>query len=57
MVLTGLRAVRSFSSMVLVGLWFSLGSLALRVGVYPAIWLWPRLRYRLNSRYFKMIGG
>jgi len=49
--------LRSFGSMVLVGLWFTAGSIALRVGVYPAIWLWPGLRYRLTSRYFKIMSG
>jgi 1-acyl-sn-glycerol-3-phosphate acyltransferase len=57
MILTGVRAVRSFGSMVLVGLWFATGSIALRLGVYPAISLWPSLRYRLTSRYFKIMSG
>jgi hypothetical protein len=33
--------------MLLVGGYFVLGSLALRLGVIPAIWLRPDLRYRL----------
>jgi 1-acyl-sn-glycerol-3-phosphate acyltransferase len=57
MILTGLRAVRSFLSMVLVGLWFTTGSIVLRLGVYPVIWLRPSLRYRLTSRYFKIMSG
>lgn len=57
MILTTFRAVRSFVSMLLVGAWFAVGSFALRLGVIPAIWLWPRLRYRLTSRYFKIMSG
>lgn len=57
MILTGIRAVRSLVSMILVGAWFALGSLALRLGVLPAIRLWPALRYRLTSRYFKIMSG
>ena len=51
------RAVRSFFSMVLVGLWFTLGSLALRSIVIPLIWLRPALRYPVTSRYFKIMSG
>ena len=57
MILTGIQAVRSLVSMILVGAWFALGSLVLRLGVIPAIWLWPGLRYRLTSRYFKIMSG
>jgi 1-acyl-sn-glycerol-3-phosphate acyltransferase len=43
--------------MVLVGLWFTTGSIALRLGVYPLVWLFPGLRYRVTSRYFKIMSG
>jgi 1-acyl-sn-glycerol-3-phosphate acyltransferase len=52
-----LRGVRSFASMVLVGLYFILGSLALRLGVIPATWVFSRHRYRITSRYFKIMAG
>jgi len=52
-----LRAVRSFVSMLLVGGYFVFGSFVLRLGVLPAIWLWPGQRYRLTSRYFKIMAG
>jgi 1-acyl-sn-glycerol-3-phosphate acyltransferase len=55
--MTAIRAVRSFASMVLVGLYFALGSLVLRLGVVPASRLWPRHRYRITSRYFKIMAG
>ena len=48
-----LRAARSFVSMLLVGGYFVLGSIVLRLGVIPAVWLWPRHRYALTSVYFK----
>jgi 1-acyl-sn-glycerol-3-phosphate acyltransferase len=57
MILTAFRAVRSFVSVILVGTWFAMGSLALRLGVLPTIWLFPGLRYRLTSRYFKIMSG
>jgi 1-acyl-sn-glycerol-3-phosphate acyltransferase len=43
--------------MILVGAYFALGSVVLRLGVMPAIWIWPGLRYRLTSRYFKVMAG
>jgi len=55
--ITALRAFRSLVSMLLVGGYFVLGSIVLRLGVIPAIALWPALRYRLTSRYFKIMAG
>jgi 1-acyl-sn-glycerol-3-phosphate acyltransferase len=52
-----LRGLRSFLSMVLVGTYFVLGSLALRLGVIPATWLFRRWRYRITSRYLKIMAG
>jgi 1-acyl-sn-glycerol-3-phosphate acyltransferase len=43
--------------MALVGMWFFVGSVGLRLGVYPAVWLFPRLRYRITSRFFKIMSG
>jgi 1-acyl-sn-glycerol-3-phosphate acyltransferase len=48
-----LRGVRSSVSMVLVGAYFALGSIVLRLCVIPAVWLFPRIRYPLASVYFK----
>jgi 1-acyl-sn-glycerol-3-phosphate acyltransferase len=48
-----LRGIRSFFSMVLVGGYFTLGSVVLRLAVIPTIWLFPRIRYPLTSVYFK----
>jgi 1-acyl-sn-glycerol-3-phosphate acyltransferase len=39
--------------MLLVGGYFVLGSLALRLVVIPATWIHPRSRYALTSLYFK----
>jgi 1-acyl-sn-glycerol-3-phosphate acyltransferase len=39
--------------MVLVGAYFTLGSIVLRLAVIPTIWLLPRIRYPLTSVYFK----
>jgi 1-acyl-sn-glycerol-3-phosphate acyltransferase len=50
-----LRAVRSFVSMLLVGGYFVLGSIVLRLGVIPATLIWPIHRYALTSAYFKMM--
>jgi 1-acyl-sn-glycerol-3-phosphate acyltransferase len=52
-----LRGLRSFASMALVGAYFVLGSLALRLGVIPGTWLFPRHRYRITSRYFKIMAA
>jgi 1-acyl-sn-glycerol-3-phosphate acyltransferase len=48
-----LRAIRSFVSMLLVGGYFMLGSIVLRLVVIPTVWLRPRHRYPLTSVYFK----
>jgi 1-acyl-sn-glycerol-3-phosphate acyltransferase len=53
MILAALRAVRSFVSMLLVGAYFTLGSIVLRLGVIPTTWLWPQHRYAITSPYFK----
>jgi 1-acyl-sn-glycerol-3-phosphate acyltransferase len=52
-----LRGLRSFVSMVLVGTYFVLGSLALRLVVIPATWFFPRWRYPITSRYLKIMAG
>ena len=51
--LVALRAIRSFVSMVLVGAYFTLGSIVLRLGVLPAVWLWPGLRFPVTSVYMR----
>jgi 1-acyl-sn-glycerol-3-phosphate acyltransferase len=53
MIVAALRAVRSFVSMLLVGAYFALGSIVLRLGVIPATRLWPGRRYAITSPYFK----
>jgi 1-acyl-sn-glycerol-3-phosphate acyltransferase len=51
--LVALRAIRSFVSMLLVGTYFTLGSIILRLAVLPAVWIWPRLRFPLTSVYMR----
>ena len=51
--LVALRAIRSFVSMLLVGTYFTLGSIVLRLAVLPAVWIWPRLRFPLTSVYMR----
>jgi 1-acyl-sn-glycerol-3-phosphate acyltransferase len=46
-----LRAVRSFVSVMLVGLLFALFALPLRLTVIPLAWLVPRWRFRLVSTF------
>jgi len=53
--LVALRAIRSFVSMLLVGGYFTLGSIVLRLGVIPAVWLWPPLRFPLTSVYMRIM--
>ncbi len=48
-----LRGVRSFASVVLVGLYFVLGSLVLRLLVVPGCWVLPRRRPLITSVYMK----
>ncbi len=45
-----LRGVRSVASVLLVGLFFVLGSLVLRLLVVPGCWFFPRRRPLLTSR-------
>ena len=52
-----LRAARSLGSMLLVGGYFLIGSIVLRLGVIPAAWLLPRHRYTLTSAYFKAMSS
>ncbi len=48
-----LRGVRSLLSVILIGCYFVLGSLVLRLFVLPGAWLFPRYRFLLISRYMK----
>lgn len=51
--MTLLRAARSLSSVLLVGLLFVLGSVVLRLAVLPGSWLFPGQRFRLVSLFMK----
>jgi 1-acyl-sn-glycerol-3-phosphate acyltransferase len=51
--MTLLRGARSLFSVLLVGLLFLPGSLALRLVVLPGAWLFPSQRFRLVSVYMK----
>jgi 1-acyl-sn-glycerol-3-phosphate acyltransferase len=55
--LTLVRAVRSLAAVLLVGLFFLLGSPVLRLVVVPGAWLFPRQRFRLISVFMKGISG
>jgi len=50
-----LRGVRSFVSVLLVGVWFALCSPPLRLIVIPLAWLVPRWRFALVSVYMKTV--
>jgi 1-acyl-sn-glycerol-3-phosphate acyltransferase len=50
-----LRGLRSFLSVLLVGPLFMLGSVVLRLGVLPTVWLRPELRFVLVSLFMKGI--
>jgi 1-acyl-sn-glycerol-3-phosphate acyltransferase len=50
-----LRGMRSFLSVLLMGPLFALGSVVLRLGVLPAVWTRPALRWRLVSLFMKGI--
>jgi 1-acyl-sn-glycerol-3-phosphate acyltransferase len=50
-----LRGVRSLVSVLLVGLWFAVGSIALRLVVVPGCWLFPSRQQLLVSTYMKAI--
>lgn len=51
--MTLLRGARSLLSVLLVGLYFVLGSPVLRLLVLPCAWLFPSQRFRLVSLYMK----
>jgi 1-acyl-sn-glycerol-3-phosphate acyltransferase len=55
--MTLVRSVRSLVSFLLVGLWFVVGSLVLRLFVVPACWLSPPRQYWLTGRYMKMMSA
>ncbi len=55
--MTLLRGARSLLSVLLVGLWFVLGSPVLRLVVLPGAWLFPRQRFRLVSLYMKGVSA
>jgi 1-acyl-sn-glycerol-3-phosphate acyltransferase len=50
-----LRGVLSLLSVLLVGLWFLIGSPILRLLVQPGCWLFPRHRWFLISKYMKLM--
>jgi 1-acyl-sn-glycerol-3-phosphate acyltransferase len=50
-----LRGVLSLVSVLLVGLWFVVGSLILRLFVQPGCRLFPRQRFFLISKYMKLM--
>src|SRR5512138_3329847 len=52
-----LRGARSLLSVLLVGCYFVLGSVVLRLVVLPGSWLFPRHRFLLVSRYMKLMAG
>jgi 1-acyl-sn-glycerol-3-phosphate acyltransferase len=55
--MTILRGVRSLASVLFIGLWFLLGSLALRLLVVPACWLMPARRTRIAGDYMKVMSA
>lgn len=52
-----LRGARSLASVLLVALWFLVGSPPLRLLVIPGAWLFPAQRFRLVSLYMKVISA
>ena len=48
-----LRGLRSFLSVLLIGPLFMLGSVVLRLGMIPALWVRPQLRWVLVSLFMK----
>jgi 1-acyl-sn-glycerol-3-phosphate acyltransferase len=50
-----LRGVRSLFSVLLVVAFFMVGALVLRLGVVPAVWLFPRRQLRLASWMMKFM--
>jgi 1-acyl-sn-glycerol-3-phosphate acyltransferase len=55
--MTYLRGARSLVSVLLVGAWFVIGSVVLRLLVVPACWISPRHRYWLTGLYMKMMSA
>jgi 1-acyl-sn-glycerol-3-phosphate acyltransferase len=55
--LTLLRGARSLVSVLLVGLWFLLGSPILRLYVLPGASIFPSQRFRLVSWYMKLMSA
>jgi 1-acyl-sn-glycerol-3-phosphate acyltransferase len=55
--LAALRAARSLLSLLLVGLYFLLGSPVLRFVVIPVVYLFPAHRFRLVSLYMKAMSA
>jgi 1-acyl-sn-glycerol-3-phosphate acyltransferase len=53
--MTGLRGVQSFLSVLAVGLFFVLGSVLLRTLVIPGAWLFPSRRHLLISVYMRFM--
>ena len=49
------RGLRSLLSVLLIGLWFALGSLVLRLLVVPSCWIAPGRRHRTVGLYMKMM--
>jgi 1-acyl-sn-glycerol-3-phosphate acyltransferase len=52
-----LRGARSLVSVLLVGAWFVVGSLVLRLLVVPGCWLFPRKQHRVTGLYMKMMSA
>jgi 1-acyl-sn-glycerol-3-phosphate acyltransferase len=52
-----LRGVRSLVSLLLVGVWFVVGSFVLRLFVVPYCWLFPRRQRRMTGLYMKMMSA
>jgi 1-acyl-sn-glycerol-3-phosphate acyltransferase len=50
-----MRGARSLVSVLLIGAWFAVGSVVLRLLVVPACWISPRHQYRLTGLYMKMM--
>jgi 1-acyl-sn-glycerol-3-phosphate acyltransferase len=55
--LDAFRAARSLFSILLVGVLFLLGSVVLRLGIIPGVWLRPHDRFRLASLFMKGMSG
>jgi 1-acyl-sn-glycerol-3-phosphate acyltransferase len=55
--LTAIRGARSLASVLLVGLWFLVGSPILRLLVIPGAFFFPGERFRLVSLFMKMMSA